>query len=233
MSKKLEQKQRRRLAEQTRRAQEQRAARRQNLMTLGIAVAVAAAVVVLIVRDRTAEDTPTTVPTAIPTSLPGLQTGPPPWEPEFASLRQRLDALGLAALSAEGQVQHVHQHLDVFVNGEEVVVPQAIGIDPAGTFISPVHTHDSEGIIHVESPTTESVTLGQFFGVWGVRFSKDCIGGLCNEGESTLEVFVNGDRVDDPVRLALESHQQISVVYGTPAEAPNPIPSSYEFAPGE
>lgn len=69
--------------------------------------------------------------------LPGLQTGPPPWLSETAQLRARLNAIGLSALTAEGQVQHTHQHLDLFVDGEEVEVPAGIGIDRAAAFLAP------------------------------------------------------------------------------------------------
>ena len=51
MSKKLQEKQRKRLAEEARKAQQQRAHRRSNLITLGIALLVAAVVVVLIIRQ--------------------------------------------------------------------------------------------------------------------------------------------------------------------------------------
>src|SRR5205814_261190 len=58
------------------------------------------------------------------TAFPGLMTGPPPWPANASQLRARLALLGLPALGAEGQVLHIHQHLDLFVNGRRVVVPQ-------------------------------------------------------------------------------------------------------------
>src|SRR6478672_3688012 len=76
--------------------------------------------------------------------------GPAPWPPEYAALPDRLKPLGLNALSAEALAFHIHQHLDVFVNGKSITVPQFIGIDD-GSFITELHTHDSAGIIHVES----------------------------------------------------------------------------------
>ncbi len=85
-------------------------------------------------------------------SLASLQTGPPPWSAEIAHLAARLQTLGLPQLSQEGTVLHIHQHLDVFVNGKPVTVPGGIGIDD-NRFISPIHTHDPTGVIHVESST--------------------------------------------------------------------------------
>jgi hypothetical protein len=46
-------------------------------------------------------------------------------------------------------------------------------------------------------------------------------------------VFVNGAPVPgDPGRLPLAEHQEIVVAYGTMAELPQPLPSSYRFSAG-
>src|SRR5205823_14298698 len=47
-----------------------------------------------------------------------------------------------------------------------VTIPANMGISSAPKFISPLHTHDATGVVHVESPTIETFTLGQFFDVW-------------------------------------------------------------------
>ncbi len=167
-----------------------------------------------------------------PDALPGIQKGPMPWPPEIDHLSQRLDAIGLPALSAEGTVLHTHQHLDMIINGAHGVVPEGIGINESARFISPVHTHDETGVIHVESNEIRDFTLGQFFDIWGVRFTKDCVGRYCSNGKNTLKVFSNGRPVSgDPRALALKAHQEIAVVYG-PSNAKRSIPSSYRFAPG-
>src|SRR4051812_43964640 len=74
-------------------------------------------------------------------NLPGVLKTAPPWDANTDQLQLRLRAIGLPALTAEGQVVHIHQHLDLFVDGKEVAVPDNIGIDPGGGFISPLHTH--------------------------------------------------------------------------------------------
>jgi hypothetical protein len=56
VSKKLEEKQQRRLAEERKRQEAQRAARKRNLLTFGIALLVGALVVFLIINDRNAND---------------------------------------------------------------------------------------------------------------------------------------------------------------------------------
>jgi hypothetical protein len=161
--------------------------------------------------------------------LPGLQTGPAPWLPDVDNLLARLKAINLPALYEEGDALHIHQHLDILINGKPVTVPPGIGINPIARFISALHTHDVSGIMHVESDVKRDFTLGQFFDVWGVRFSKSCIGGYCAKGADTLRVFVNGKPVgNDPRNLVLRDHQEIAVVYG-PAAAGVSVPSTYRF----
>ena len=167
------------------------------------------------------------------TQLPGVQTGPAPWPAERFLLGPRLAVLGLPALSAEGQVIHIHQHLDVYVHGRHVTVPAGIGFDAQLRFLSPIHTHDATGVIHVESPTIRPFTLGEVFGVWGVRFTKQCLGGYCVRGKSQLRVYVNGkQRNADPRKIQLASHQEIVVAYGTRAQLPKPLPRHYGFPSG-
>lgn len=161
--------------------------------------------------------------------LPGVLRSPPPWSANREQLQARLRAIGLPALTAEGQVVHIHQHLDVFVDGEQVEIPANIGIGRA--FISPLHTHeDVPSIIHVESPTETSFSLGQFFAVWGVRLDARCIGSTCIGDGRQLRMWVDGRPVSgDPTRLVLAEHQQIVLAYGTSAQMPEDVPSSYDF----
>ena len=166
--------------------------------------------------------------------LPGLQTGAFPWPAEIDSLKARLKDIGLPALSAEGTVLHIHQHLDIFINGKLVPIPAGIGINQQQGFISPVHVHDNTSVIHVESPTIQTFTLGQFFDIWGVKFTNNCIGSYCTDGTNTLEVFVNGIKVSTDFRgIALEAHQEIVIAYGTDAQLPKPLPSTFDFPLGE
>lgn len=160
-------------------------------------------------------------------------TGRAPWPANNGNgLRARLAAIGLPALAAEGTVLHIHSHLDVFVGGTRVVVPAGIGIDPYGRFISPLHTHDTTGVIHVEAPTVQTFTLGQFFDVWGVRFGGGCLGGYCSARSRKLRVYADGRRVADPQRLPLAAHEEIVVAFGTRAELPHPMPARYAFPAG-
>ena len=170
---------------------------------------------------------------ASPAALAGLRTGPPPWGANTTDLAERLQAIGVPPLSAmEGEAVHIHQHLDLYVDGRKVPVPAGVGIDPAVGY-APLHTHDASGVIHVESPTVRTYTLGEFFAVWGVRFTPSCLGGDCAAGDRQLRVYVDGRAYQgDPTTLALAAHQELVVAFGTAAELPSPVPPSYRFAPG-
>jgi hypothetical protein len=165
-------------------------------------------------------------------TLPGALTSTPPWPANNgSSLQRRLREIGLAPLREEGQVVHIHQHLDIYVSGKKVTVPAQIGIDADGGFISDLHTHETDGIMHVESPTQRAFSFGQFFAVWGLPLSAECIGRLCGGDDRQLRVWVNGREVEaDPTRIVLAEHQEIVVAYGSRAQVPDPLPKSFDFA---
>jgi len=160
--------------------------------------------------------------------LVGLQEGPAPWNPGLDTLPDRLAPLGLNDLTTEGQVLHIHQHLDVFVDGKRQQVPANIGVYD-GQFLTELHTHDPTGVMHVESPTARNFDLGQFFGVWGVRLTPDCVGGYCRQVTPWI-LYVNGEAYrGDPRAIVLREHQEFALVIGTP---PKKIPSKYKFPAG-
>jgi hypothetical protein len=155
---------------------------------------------------------------------------------------------GLTPETREFVFLHVHSHLDVFVNGAPVTVPAAIGIniqDPAvrripesnGTIaygginppcaqpcISPLHTHDTSGILHTEAKEHQFNDLGEFFMEWKVRLDRSCVGGYCRPS-APFTIFVDGDAyAGDPRKIELEDKREIAIVIGTP---PDSIPSSF------
>jgi hypothetical protein len=162
----------------------------------------------------------------------------------------RARAAGLVPERRESLAYHVHAHLDVFLNGRHVVVPAGIGINvkdsgvqvfsdtPDGSkayggielcataCISPLHTHDTTGILHTESATVVANRLGQFFAEWGVRLTRDCVGAYCHP--TNVEVYVNGDRyTDDPAGITLTKGKEIAIVIGTP---PSETPKTGDFS---
>lgn len=192
-----------------------------------VAVVVVLGIVLGIVLTGGGKKAATTSATTIPwASIPGLQTGPPPWNNSSAVLADRLQLLGLSALGQEGTVIHIHEHLDVYVNGKKVAVPALIGIDSASGFLTELHSHDASGIVHVESPTKRDFVLGQFFGEWGVKLTSNCLGTFCGK----LKWWVDGKRMaGNPAALILKAHQEIVIAAG---KAPATVPSSYKFPAG-
>ena len=85
---------------------------------------------------------------------------------------------------------HIHAHLAVFVNGRRRTIPYGIGVVPPlrlkatadGPFVADgaafywLHTHDTSGVIHVESPVLRSYTLGEFFDIWGEPLGTTQVG---------------------------------------------------------
>jgi len=222
-------------ARRQREALRKKAARRRTARLAGIAAAVVAIVVgiVLVLTLGHNKASTTSKGNAVdPATLSGILRTAPPWPAnnDPAQLKSRLNAIGLHALGAEGSVEHIHMHLDIYADGQQVTVPPQIGIASDGSFLAELHTHDATGIIHFESPTETTFTLGQFFDDWGVYFTKNCIGNLCNSGDKQVRVYVDGKQLPgDPTKLAFKAHQEIVVTYGTTAELPNPIPKSYDF----
>ncbi len=175
----------------------------------------------------------TPLPKAAPVvaSLSSLSIAPAPWQPEYNNLPNRLKVIGLSLLGAEGTAQHIHSHLDIFINDQRVIVPADIGIPPTGG-LTPVHTHDTSGIIHIESPDAYAIyTLGQFFDIWGVKFTNTSLGSYADNSTDTLNVYSDGKKVNNPVNLALKAHEEIAITYGLSKQSLH-IPKSYNFPAG-
>jgi hypothetical protein len=157
---------------------------------------------------------------------------PPPW-PAPVDVTGAVRAAGLPLLGSEGQVEHIHVHLDVVVDGHPVQVPAGIGIDPVHRAISPLHTHDTSGVIHIESPVQRQFSLGEFFSEWGVSLSADNISALRAVGGKTLRAYVNGTlRTDNPAAVTFEPHDEIALIYGVP-QAGETIPARFDFPRGD
>jgi hypothetical protein len=205
------------------------------LAALGPVALAIVAVVIFVGHNKTSSGTVTgSAPKIDYAALPGLQKGKAPWPPEYASLPDRLEPLQLSSLGVQGTTLHIHQHLDIFVDGKHVTVPGLIGIyangdSTQGGFFVELHTHDSSGIMHLEAPKNGAFTLGQFMGVWGVRLSKTCIGGYCATAGKPLKFYTNGKQFKgDPNNLILHQHEEFAIVYGKP---PKKIPSKYDWGP--
>ncbi|GAC1477392.1 MAG: hypothetical protein NVS1B12_12510 [Acidimicrobiales bacterium] len=171
--------------------------------------------------------TPAAAPPAA--SAPALLTTPPPWPAPTSGEGALVAQAQLPLLPKEALDEHIHAHLDVFYDGQPVTVPAYIGIVLQPVGISPLHTHDTTGVVHVESATPRPFSLGQFFTEWGVQMGGGCVAGQCPPGRP-VAVFVNGAPVQGPAEgVEITAHAEIVVTVGTP---PASIPSSYRFPSG-
>ncbi|WP_338695574.1 hypothetical protein V2W30_10475 [Streptomyces sp. Q6] len=122
---------------------------------------------------------------------------PPRW-PAPTNVAERVRAAGLTMLPEEGVVMHIHSRLTVYADGQQVTVPADLGIDRSGEKprYSPLHTHDTTGVVHVESPRWQDFTVGQLLTEWGVR--PHCAGvvdGRAVPGDPARIVFRDGSRI--------------------------------------
>ena len=138
---------------------------------------------------------------------------------------------GIQCNNTEQLVSHIHAHLDIFINGQPYTIPSQIGITDKCFYW--LHTHDESGVIHIESPVAKDYTIGQFFNIWNQKFSNTQILDNIVNGKNTLNVYVNGNKVNAAVNyrdIKLKAHDEIAIVYGKP---PSTIPSKYNFAKAE
>jgi hypothetical protein len=139
----------------------------------------------------------------------------------------------------ESTIFHIHVHLALFVDGQELQIPFGVGIgqpwevsDSAeGPFVTNgscfywIHTHTEDGILHIESPIRRTFTLGDFFSIWQQPLSTTQMG----QAQGAIIAYVNGMKVTtNPAEIRLVSHQRIQLDSGQ--DVP---PYPFDFPPGD
>jgi hypothetical protein len=133
---------------------------------------------------------------------------------------------GIQCAPIEQLAYHIHAHLQVYVNGQPRQLPAAIGLikpfseqTADGPFYGAkqcyywLHTHATDGIIHIESPTPRIYTLGNFFNEWRQPLSSHQVGPAAGK----VTAFVNGKPWrQDLTSIPLEKHFVIQLDVGTP-----------------
>jgi hypothetical protein len=134
---------------------------------------------------------------------------------------------GITCGPTEQLVYHIHARLSVFRNGQSYVLPAGVGIPGSkavdtnqgpiasgGTCIYWLHTHTTDGVIHIESPSKKIYTLGDFFDIWRQPLSGTQIGTL----HGAVTAFVNGKSwKQNPRDIKLLPHADIQLQIGEPA----------------
>jgi len=128
---------------------------------------------------------------------------------------------GIQCVASEGAVTHTHQHLAIYAAGQPVPVPQGVGINDAKSCLFALHTHSPDGVIHVESPSQDQNTLGQFFDIWGRPLSRTRVASVTTTHTQSVRAYVNGRLyAGDPRTIPLTPHALITLEVGPPWVAP-------------
>ncbi len=137
---------------------------------------------------------------------------------------------GIYCDALEQTAYHIHAHLTIYINGQQVAIPQAIGIASDQSCFYWLHTHTSDGVIHIEFPKQGNPTLGNFLDIWEQSFNSL---GFQNELASSTgwTVYVDGKKVTDNFnQLVLQPHQVITIAYNSPNITPD---TSFNWPAGE
>ena len=131
---------------------------------------------------------------------------------------------GIGCVPATGTVPPLHQHQAIEAAGRPVVVPGGVGDETAHS-VAPclrwLHTHAPDGIIHIESPTRQAYTLGQFFAVWQMPLSRTQLLTFTANGTHTIRAYVNGRLYrGDPRTIPLTNRARMTLEYGPPWVSP-------------
>lgn len=146
---------------------------------------------------------------------------------------------GMSCLTSEGTAEHIHMYLAIYVNGQQVQVPPNTGVASNGSCLYPLHVHSDPGdenIIHEESPSADTYTLGAFFDIWGQPLSKTQVMGYNADATHQLQ-FVTFDGTGhktvvtgNPLSIQFSEHETIYILYNSPNVTPKPFTA---FLPGE
>ena len=128
---------------------------------------------------------------------------------------------GISCDNGEHADFHIHAHVSVYINGQPSPIPAQIGIAPDGSCLYWLHTHTSDGVIHIEAPSGDSFTLGNFLDIWGKHFQQLSYPGELDQ-TSGWQVYVNGKPYTGNLRsIPLQSHTLITLAYNSPGIRPD------------
>jgi hypothetical protein len=158
-----------------------------------------------------------------PEGIP-LEQGPQLAPASTTSTSRSVDGSKCAPI--EQLAYHIHAHFQVYVDGQPRSLPAAIGMlgpvfeaTPYGRFYGAtvcyyyLHTHASDGVIHIESPTVRIYTLGDFFDEWSQQLTPNQVG----PAKGKITAFLNGKRwTQSPRAIPLAAHNVIQLDVGKP-----------------
>jgi hypothetical protein len=118
---------------------------------------------------------------------------------------------------------HVHAHLSLYISGQQVSIPQNLGIASDQSCLYWLHTHDTSGVIHVEAPNQQVFTLGTFFKEWSGVFPQQQYPVQLSSTDG-WKVYVNGKPyTGDFHKIELSAHTLITMAYQSPNAVPDTV----------
>ena len=118
------------------------------------------------------------------------------------------DPLALECLDHSGLDRHDHVTLKIYIEGAPEPIPDAVGrnsgvCNQEGANMHAVHTHSSNGLLHIELNEAGDVPLGVFFDIWGMHFDETGI--LEHRVDDThqmrMHVFASGESASEDNRV--------------------------------
>jgi hypothetical protein len=142
-------------------------------------------------------------------------------EPIYNSTYPPVDSVYCDQL--EQSIEHIHAYVAMYIDGKASPLPAYIGIpqDQSGnaTCYYWLHTHDSSGIIHIESPSNEVFTFGQFRDEWDQQFQS--VGFPPELLLNGWKIWINGKVYNGSLAsIPLEAHSIITLAYNSPNVKP-------------
>jgi hypothetical protein len=128
--------------------------------------------------------------------------------------------------SGEQLAYHIHVHVSIYINGQPSPIPQYVGIPTdqqsgQATCFYWLHTHDTSGVIHIESPVNQIYTFGQFLDEWNQGFQSLGFPSqlLLTSGWT---IWVNGQPYHGSLRnIPLNAHTLITLAFNSPNAKPD------------
>ncbi len=128
---------------------------------------------------------------------------------------------GVTCDSNEHADFHIHAHVTIYIDGQASSIPATIGIASDTSCLYWLHTHDSNGVIHIEAPNGHAITLGNFLDIWQSRFRQLGYPSQLSDPAS-WQVYVGGKPFTGNFHtIPMQNHLLITLAYHSPGVKPD------------
>ena len=113
---------------------------------------------------------------------------------------------------------HIHPRLELVVDGQNITVPDDLGIDTSACVqaMHLLHSHDASGKLHIEGYETFTPTADLIFEVWNISYPQDDSLRPLFDDPTNVTVTVDGAATDaDWHEVVLKDGETLRVVHST------------------